>query len=311
LLLACCCAVILGGCATPQVDSVLRDRPSGLPASQSIQVPFFAETDHLCGPSALAMVLDASGDAVTPQDLVGSVFIPARKGSLAAEMLAAARRHGRLAMALPGRLDAVLAEVAAGRPVIVFQNLSLPIFPLWHYSVVVGYDLDRGFIVLQSGGQRATPMWLSTFEHTWARSRYWAMVALPADQLPVSAQPMQIFAAAAALERVDRGAARRAYRTMTRQMPDLSEGWIGLGNTAFVEGDLPESAAAFARATELNPAGADAWNNLATALSALGQNCEAARAARRAMQIGGPHMSEYEQTAAGIDAAACLGDGLR
>jgi hypothetical protein len=97
LLWACCCVVYLGGCATPQVDSVLRDRPAALPASQSIQIPFFAEQDHQCGPAALAMVLDATGDTVTPQQLVGSVFIPAREGSLPPEMLAAARRHGRLA----------------------------------------------------------------------------------------------------------------------------------------------------------------------------------------------------------------------
>jgi len=66
----------------------LRDAPgrfgaSGsscrIAASQSIQIPFFAEQDHQCGPAALAMVLDATGDTVTPQQLVGSVFIPARE----------------------------------------------------------------------------------------------------------------------------------------------------------------------------------------------------------------------------------------
>jgi hypothetical protein len=311
LLWACCCVVYLGGCATPQVDSVLRDRPAALPASQSIQIPFFAEQDHQCGPAALAMVLDATGDTVTPQQLVGSVFIPAREGSLPPEMLAAARRHGRLAMTLPRRVDAVLAEVAAGTPVIVLQNLGLSLLPLWHYSVVVGYDLDRGDIVLQSGGQRASPMSMRTFELTWARSQYWAMVALPPGRLPASAQPMQIFSAAAALERVDPEAARRTYRTMTRQIPDLPEGWIGLGNTAYLEGELQESAAAFGRATELDPANADAWNNLATALTALGRACEAAAAAQHAVQIGGPHQAQYEQTAADIDSAQCVQRVLR
>jgi hypothetical protein len=297
--------LLLGGCATPQVDNLLRSRPVNLPASYSMQIPYFPERDHQCGPAALAMVLDASGDTVTPQDLAGSVFIPARKGSLAPEMLAAARRHSRLAVTLPPRIDAVLAEVAAGTPVIVFQNLSLSILPLWHYSVVVGYDLDRQEIWLQSGGQRATAMWLPTFEHTWARSQYWAMVAVPPDQLPVTPQPLQIFAAAAALERTDAAAARRTYAAMTRRTPSLPEAWMGLGNTAFVQGDLLESVAAFQRATELDPVSADAWNNLATALAAQGQTCEAGRAARRALQIGGPHQAEYAQTAAGIDETAC------
>jgi hypothetical protein len=290
---------------------VLRDRPSGLPASQSIQIPFFAQRDHQCGPAALAMVLDATGDTVTPQDLVGSVFLPARAGSLPPEMLAAARRHGRLAMTLPRRVDAVLAEVAAGTPVIVLQNLGLSLLPLWHYSVVVGYDLDRRLIVLQSGAQRANPMSLRTFELTWGRSQYWAMVALSPDRLPASPQPLQIFAAAAALERVDPDAARHTYRSMTRQYPRLPEAWIGLGNTAYAQGDWQEAADAFRTATELDPATADAWNNLATALTALGQSCEAAAAAKRAVQMGGPHLAQYRQTTADIDAADCVQRVLR
>jgi len=303
LFWACCCAAYLSGCATPQVDSLLRERPSGLPASQSIQVPFFPQREHQCGPAALAMVLDAAGDTVAPQDLIGSVFVPAREGSLPPEMLAAARRHGRLAMTLPRRVDAVLAEVADGTPVVVLQNLGLSWLPLWHYSVVVGYDLDRRFIVLQSGGQGATPMSLRTFELTWARSQYWAMVAPSPDRLPVSAQPLQMFAAAAALERIDPGSARRAYRSMTLRDPGLPEAWIGLGNTAYQQGDLQESASAFTKATELDPASADAWNNLATALTALGRACEGAAAARRALQIGGAHLAQYQQTAADIDSA--------
>jgi len=101
---------------------------------------------------------------VTPPDLVGSVFVPAREGSLPPEMLAAVRRRSRLAIELDPRIDAVLAEVAAGTPVVVLQNLSLSILPIWHYSVVVGYDLDQRQILLQSGSQRGEAMSLRTFE---------------------------------------------------------------------------------------------------------------------------------------------------
>ena len=111
------CAVLASGCATPQVDALLRQRPAGLPAYQLIEVPDFDQNDHQCGPAALAMALDAAGDKVTPQDLVGSVFVPAREGSLPPEMLAAARRRSRLVVQLDPRIDAVLAEVAAGTPV--------------------------------------------------------------------------------------------------------------------------------------------------------------------------------------------------
>jgi tetratricopeptide (TPR) repeat protein len=304
-LLCAALSVLLGGCATPQVDALLRSPPPGLAPSHSIAVPYFDDKQHQCGPAALAMALDAAGDHVMPADLVGSVFIPAREGSLPPEMLAAARRRSRLAVELDPQLDAVLSEIASGTPVVVLQNVSLSIFPIWHYAVAVGYDLRRREIVLQSGGQHAQPLALRTFEHTWARAQHWAIVILPPDRLPVSAQPPQLFAAAVALERVDPAAARRTYRAITRKAPDYAPAWVGLGNTAYAQGDLQESAAAFRKATELDPDGGDGWNNLATAMAALGRPCEAARAARRALQIGGPHLAEYRQTAAGIDAGAC------
>jgi peptidase C39-like protein/tetratricopeptide repeat protein len=306
-----CCLVLLSGCATPQVDALLRERPAQLPVSHSISVPYFAQKDHQCGPAALAMALDAAGDTVTPPDLVGSVFIPAREGSLPPEMLAAARRRSRLAVELDPRIDAVLAEVAAGTPVIVLQNVSLPILPIWHYSVVVGYDLEHKDIILQSGGQRAGPLALRTFERTWARSQRWAMVVLPPDRLPVSPQPMHLFAAVAALERIDPAAARQAYRLITRRSPGFVPAWVGLGNAAYAQGDMSESAASFQRATELDPKSADAWNNLASALAALGQPCEAARAVGHAIQIGGPRAAQYEQTATEIGTAVCDDGSLR
>lgn len=311
LIRACGLALLLSGCATPQVDALLRDRPQRLPVSHLINVPYFAQKDHQCGPAALAMALDAAGDTATPQELVGSVFIPAREGSLPPEMLAAARRRSRLAVELDPRIDAVLAEVAAGTPVIVLQNVSLPILPIWHYSVVVGYDLEHEDIILQSGGQRVGPIPLRTFERTWARSKRWAVAVFPPDRLPVSQKPIQIFAAVVTLERSDPAAARRAYLLMTRQFPEFAQGWIGLGNTAYAQGDLNESAASFRRATELDPEGADAWNNLATALAALGHPCEAVRAVHHAVDIGGPRAAQYQQTASEINATACDQGSLR
>jgi len=311
LLWAASVAVFLSGCATPQTTALLQSRPDGLSAARSIELPYFDQRDHECGPAALAMVLAGAGEAVTPQRLADALMVPARQGSLPPEMLATARRHARLAVRLAPRLEAVLAEVASGTPVIVLQNLGLAFYPLWHYSVVVGYDLDRRVVLLQSGGQRAGPMPLSTFESTWARSGYWAMVAVAPDRLPVSVAPLQVFAAAADLERVDTPAARLAYLALTKRTPDLPQPWIGLGNADYALGDLPGSAEAFGRATHLDPRNADAWNNLAAVLARLGRGCEAAAAAARALGIGGPHRAEYEATAAEILSPDCAPDALR
>ncbi len=121
-----------------------------------------------------------AGRESTPEALVPQVYLPARKGSLQAEMLATARRHRLVAYPLAPRLEDLLREIAAGNPVVVLQNLALDWAPQWHYAVAIGYDLDAREIVLRSGVTRRLAMTLDTFERTWARSGHWAMLALPA-----------------------------------------------------------------------------------------------------------------------------------
>src|SRR3569623_1363896 len=121
-------------------------------------VPFFPQERYQCGPAALATVLAWSGAAVTADQLVPQVYLPARQGSLQPELLAAARRYQRLPYVLEPDLAALLREVGAGHPVLVLQNLGLSWAPRWHNAVVVGYDLARDEVVLRSGaGRRACP----------------------------------------------------------------------------------------------------------------------------------------------------------
>ena len=296
-------ASLLSGCATPQATALAQRPPGDLPRQASLaQVPFYPQERFQCGPASLAMALNAGGLATTPEALQPQVYLPAREGSLQPEMLATARRHGRLAVTLPPRLDAVLAEIADGHPVIVLQNLSLPIVPMWHYAVAIGYDLDRSEILLHSGLTERQRMPLAVFERTWARGGHWAMVATEPARLPRTPSPDALLAAAIALERVDRAAARTAYESLTRRAPSLLA-WMGLGNTAYAAGDLVQAAHAFERAAEIDAASGDAWNNLANALFALGRDAEAAQAARRAVALGGPRAERYRATLTTIEQA--------
>ncbi len=299
------CALLLVGCATPpQTDALRAAPPAWLAASHRIaSVPFFAQDEYQCGPAALAMALGASGVDVTPAALTPQVYLPARAGSLQPEMLAAARRHGRLAVVLPPRLDALLAEVAAGTPVIVLQNLALPVVPVWHYAVVIGYDLGLEEIVLHSGLTAEQRMPLAVFERTWARSGRWAMVATTPDRLPSTPTSEMLVGAIAALERVDAAAARRAYAALIERAPTLYAAWMGLGNAAYALGDAAAAAQAFARATQLQPQTADGWNNLALALLADGRPDAARAAAQRAVALGGARSERYRETLATIERA--------
>lgn len=88
----------LAGCAAPQTARVL-DSPGALPRSAMVEsVPFFPQEAYYCGPAALAMTLAWSGLAETPESLVAQVYTPGREGTLAPDLVAAARRKGRLAV---------------------------------------------------------------------------------------------------------------------------------------------------------------------------------------------------------------------
>ena len=113
-------------------------------------------TDYQCGPAALATVLVASGAQVSPDDLVAEVYLPGRKGSLQAELIAAARSRGRLPYVLPPSLDDLLAQLAAGHPVLVLQKTGAGPWPGWHYAVVIGYDASRDRLLLRSGTERGS-----------------------------------------------------------------------------------------------------------------------------------------------------------
>ena len=287
----------LGGCATPQVAALLANPPPALVERFELtEVPFFPQEEYQCGPAALATALVHSGIAVTPEALVGQVYLPDRKGSLQAEMLASARRHGRVAYPLAPRLESLLQEAAAGTPVIVLQNLAFAFAPLWHYAVVIGYDRAREEIVLRSGETQRLVMTLSNFERTWARGDYWAMVALPPERLPATAREDSYVAAAVALERVSGEAARRAYVTALSRWPRNFIARMGLGNAAYGAKDFAAAEAAYRRATLDHPAAPDAWNNLAQALLQLGRKDEALAAAQRAIDLGGARRAHYERT---------------
>lgn len=290
-----CVALCLVGCATPQVGGLEAQWPADLPSQSMLQsVPFFPQEDYECGPASLAMVLQTAGVPVLPEQLVEQVYVPGRKGTFQTELLAASRRHGLPAYVLQPTVEAVLREVAAGNPVLVFQNLSLPIYPVWHYGVVIGFDRARNVLVLHSGRTEKLEMSLFAFERTWARGGYWAMVALAPPRLPATAQPTGYAQAVAALERVQVAPARAAYGAALRQWPTDRVLMLGAGNTAYAMGDLPDAASAYRAAVQAHPDFADGWNNLAQVLLDQHQPRAASAAIAKAVALGGPRLAAYQ-----------------
>lgn len=297
-------ALLLVGCALPPQTRALTDAPPpGVPVrTELVSVPFFPQTAFHCGPAALATALGAAGFSAQPDDLAPQVYLPSRQGSLQVEMLAGARRQGALAVRLPPTLQAVLEELAGGHPVVVLQNLGLSFAPGWHYAVVVGHDLDAGTLLLRSGTVERQVLSLATFENTWARGGHWAMVALPPEQLPATAEVDRLAAAVAALERSDAPAARRAYAAALTRWPAHPTLLLGAGNSAYAMGDLEAAATAYRTALQARPEAADTWNNLAQVLLDQGRPAEARAAVARALALGGPRRPLYEELARKLEA---------
>ena len=294
----------LSGCAAYQTTALLRRPPPRLPASAEItDVHFFAQQAYQCGPAALAMTLDWAGAKVTPKQLAPKVFIPDKHGSLQIELVAAARRYGMLPYVLRPQLSDLLIEVAAGHPVIVFQNLGLPWYPVWHFAVVIGYDLAHRRLILHSGPDARMYMAMSTFEHTWARGGYWALLVMPPGTLPRTATERRYIDAVITLEQTGHEAsAATAYRAALTRWPQSETAGMGLGNSLYAMGRLRQAQLAFLQVTHDHPHAAAAFNNLAQTYADQGHYRQALAAARQAVALGGPLMPTFRKTLVDIRA---------
>jgi hypothetical protein len=292
--------LLLGGCAglLPQATALRDQPPPDLPQRAELkEVPFHAQEEYHCGPAALAMALNAAGVGATPEALVEQVYLPGRKGSLQIEMLVAARRNGAVAYELEPKLENVLREVAAGTPVVVLENYGILLWPGWHYSVVVGYDLKEGDIVRRSGLKPRQTMPFPLFEYVWKSEGYWAMVAVPPDRVPVTATEPRYASAVVALERSGQvKSAHTAYGAMLKRWPASLAGLMGLGNTAYALKDLQGAETAFSRAAREHPDAPAPFNNLAHLLAERGRLDEALAAAERAVSLGGPLQATARST---------------
>jgi hypothetical protein len=265
-------------------------------------VPFYPQKALQCGPSALAMALNWSGVPADPDTLAPQVFTPSRKGSLQLAMIAAARRHGRIAYPISGS-EALIAELGAGHPVIVLQNLGFSWHPAWHYAVVIGYDLNQGVVIMHSGATPRKHLSLEFFHRTLAPSDDWGLLVLPPTRLPVTATEHDFTLAVAGLEKASQWeAAVEGYGTALARWPDSLGARIGLGNSYYALGDKTSAERAFRAATHRFPNNGSAFNNLAQVLWEQGKEAEALEAAQKAVAQGGPLVETYLETLEQIQA---------
>lgn len=265
--------------------------------------PFFAQTAHQCGPAALATLLVASGSSTSPEVLAPAIYLPARKGSLQAEIIATTRAHARVPYVLRRDAQAVREELAAGNPVLILQNLGFPGLPRWHYAVVIGHDPADDTYLLRSGTQPRLKLSARRFLAVWRRADHWAMVVTRPERIPATADITSWLRAASAFEELKQPAlAAKAYMAATARWPEQPLAWQALANARHGIGDLAGAGDALERALTLAP-GAATLNNLAQLW--LERGCPAAARATIARAEAAPDAAgittTLARTRAGID----------
>lgn len=278
---------LLGGCSTPQTLA-LRNAPATAETGvvELRDVPFFAQREHQGGPAALATLLNHSGRKVTPEQVVEQVYTPGREASLALDLAGAARRQGRMVYPIAPQLEAILAALHQGYPVLVLQNNGLSFFPIWHYAVVVGADRGRETFWLRSGETERLELSFGTFERTWVRGGAWAMLLIDPEKIPDSLDARMVIRELALMERA--GAVAEAQAGFNRALlnwPDQKPAWLGLANTSLQLGQMERAESTLRELVRRAPQYGAGLNNLADLLLKTGRPLEAVAIAERAVSV--------------------------
>ncbi len=260
----------LAGCSAMQ--------PKFAPASQSLRldVPFVEQELAYCGPAALSSVLQFYGREASLDSLVSRVYLPGRKGSLALEMTAASRRYELLPYPVDASLGSLLAELDAGHPVLVLQNLGFNWWPQWHYALLVGYERGGEKLLLHSGTNPYYEISAGTFMRTWARSDYWGLILTPPDQIPAGAEAVTYLKTLEQMRETRSLTDDKMLTALTQaatRWAESSAAQFALANHLLGAGRYREASEYFLRGIGIRPDSALAWNNLAYSLQA--QRCDA------------------------------------
>jgi len=287
----------ISACATSPQTRLLLDNPPDLPAVVELSaVPFFPQQQYHCGPAALAGIINYQGTAVVPDEIARLVYIPDLKGSLQVEIAAATRQFDLLPVQMDGQLESLLQELAAGNPIFVLQNLAIDAYPVWHYEILIGYDLEQRHMILRSGVNRRITRTFALFEKTWQRAGHWALAVVDPDSIPATASPEAYLAAVIDMEQVGRlDSARRGYASALLRWPDSLLAFSGLGNTSYALKDYAGAESAYRAALVIEPGKAELWNNLAYALAQLGRRQASLDAIEQALELD-PDDTTFQQS---------------
>jgi len=177
---------LLAACAAPHDTGPRKGGKEG----PQLLVPFFADRRDQWGPAALSSVLSFWGRPTEPEELRREVHFPKQRGSTGLDLRDAALARGFSADMSDGSLAMLRQELDAGRPVIVFVNDGVRIWPDEHFMVVTGYNDLLGGVYAHWGPHKYRFLRYKKFDKTWAKAGRWMLYVskpAPAEIKPAAA----------------------------------------------------------------------------------------------------------------------------
>lgn len=279
LALARACLLFLSLVVAGCVSDVGRD--AGFDGAENFielkQTPFYPQSEYQCGPASLATVLNAAGIDIKPDQLVNEVYLPARKGSLQIEMVAAVRRQGQVPYDPGDSLQSIMLQLEHDHPVLVLLNLGARVLPVYHYAVVIGYDPELDELILRSGTDYRALIPRREFIAAWRKAGNWGLVVLSPGKLPAGVDVDRYLSAIIALETIGQWrTAESSYRAVLDRWPDNVLAAFGLANSLRALGRFEEAVAQYQYVLQLKVDHWPARNNLADTYLQQGR-CDDAR----------------------------------
>ncbi|HSM62233.1 MAG TPA: papain-like cysteine protease family protein [Longimicrobiales bacterium] len=265
LLLAACAlpAAAASGAPLPAALGAARPAGRGTAPSDSVlgpgtAVPFVAQGPLLCGGAAAAMLERFWGARGVYASDYAHLLRPGEPGIRGTELARVLESRGLDVTVRVGDASVAVETLARGQPVMLLIGSGAATL---HYVVLTALDGTTAWVHDPNRGPSRPVPWRKLHE-AWAETRYWSLVASPADA-PDAPRPRREATGdsttgtrlpAGTLSALRTGrtdeARRVAHRLLGGSEADASTGWRLLATARYVDGDRQGALAAWNRVEE-------------------------------------------------------------
>jgi len=173
-------SAVLSGCAGMTAESI--SYPADVRMIQD--VPFYEDTNHQCGPSSLASVMNywqgrnPSLRIVTPQEISSSVYSEGARGTLGIDLEFYAGKNGFKTKEYSGGIEDLKNKINNDVPVIILVDFGAFVYQRNHFMVVTGYGSNG--IIAHSGIEEKI-ISFDELEKIWGKTHFWTLIVKPRD----------------------------------------------------------------------------------------------------------------------------------